>query len=312
MKWIVLTFGLLLAACEDENPQASNIPKVYDFNLVEVAEGIFVHHGVHALIDDPRHDDIANIGFIVGSQCVAVVDTGGSLAVGEKLRAAIREKTSKPICYVINSHVHFDHILGNAAFRQDKPKFVGHRNLAEAIEQNRDFFLEEFGEDLGKNPTADLIIAPDVLVDDTKEIDLGDRMLILTARPKAHTSADLTVLDKKTNTMWLADLLFMERIPSLDGSLLGWYELMEKLHDESYARVIPGHGPVSAPWSEAMEPQQRYFKVLIDETRKAIADGVFLGDAIKQVARSEQDKWLFFDRLNQRAVSRAYRELEWE
>jgi len=325
MKRIILILCLFLfSACNAEDQKASSVSdatpatekkgsdSIPGFNLTEVVKGLFVHHGVQARIDDPRHADIANIGFIIGDDCVAVIDTGGSLEIGVKLRQSIRNITDRPICYVINSHVHFDHVLGNAAFREDKPKFVGHKNLADEIEQNRDFFLKSFGADLGENPTPDLIIGPDTLVESTMEIDLGNRKLLLTANPKAHTAADLTILDEKTNTLWLADLLFMQRIPVVDGSLVGWYKLMMKLHDQKYARVIPGHGPVSAQWPAAMEPQQHYFKVLIDETRKAIADGAFIGDAVKSVALSEKDKWLFFDPLNQRNVSRTYRELEWE
>ncbi len=324
MKIFYYIFCLFfLAACDSGNEQVESKPAISatkeetqdiakDFNLTEVADGFYVHRGVHVEIDQEGHDNIANIGFIIGDDCVAVIDTGGSLAIGEKLRKAIKNKTDKPICYVINSHVHFDHILGNHVFKQDNPKYIGHKNLAEAILQNREFFLEEFGADLGENPTVDLIIGPDVLVEDTMELDLGNRKLLLTANPKAHSSADLTILDEKTKSLWLADLLFMERIPSLDGSLLGWFALMDKLHDQNFARVVPGHGPPSAPWPAAMEPQQQYFKILIDETRKAIADGVFLGDAVKSVAQSEKDNWLLFEHLNQRAVSRAYRELEWE
>ncbi len=324
MNKLFFIFSLfLLAACDSgsQKPLSTSATEgkvqdnLIDFNLTEVAEGLYVHQGMHVEIDHKDHADIPNIGFIVGDDCVAVIDTGGSLAIGEKLRNSIKNKTDKPICYVINSHIHFDHVLGNAVFKQDNPKYVGHVNLADAMLQNREFFLKEFSADLGlksgENPTAGLIIGPDVLVEEAMEIDLGNRKLVLIANPKAHTSTDLTILDQKTNTLWLADLLFMERTPALDGSLLGWFDLMEKMHDQEYARVVPGHGPASAPWPAAMEPQQKYFKVLIDETRRAIVDGVFLGDAVNTVAQSEKDNWLLFD-LNKRAVTRAYRELEWE
>lgn len=323
-KFFLLMCVFWLAACDSDDSKQEIEPlaladtkivhdkQIPDFRLTEVAQGIFVHQGVHVEIDHADHADIPNIGFIVGDQCVAVIDTGGSIVIGNKLRSAVKSKTELPICYVINTHVHFDHVLGNAAFTQDQPQFIGHINLQEAILQNKEFFLDNFPNDLGANPTEDMIIGPDVLVEDFLEIDLGNRKLLLTANPKSHTSTDLTIHDIKTNTLWLADLLFMERIPSLDGSLLGWFSLMEQLHGQQYAQVIPGHGPASAAWPAAMEPQQQYFQVLIDETRKAIADGIFLGDAITIVAESERPNWLFFDNLNKRAVSRAYRELEWE
>ena len=113
-----------------------------EFNLTEVAHGLFVHGGVNVNLDQPPHDDIANIGFIVGDKCVAVIDTGGSVAIGKKLRKALRKITSKPICYVINTHIHYDHVLGNVAFRRDEPETIGHYSLRAAIDANRSFFSE--------------------------------------------------------------------------------------------------------------------------------------------------------------------------
>jgi quinoprotein relay system zinc metallohydrolase 2 len=282
------------------------------FNLEEVAAGIYVHQGMHLPLEDPRHDDIANIGFIVGERCVAVVDTGGSVRIGQALRRAIRDVTPLPVCYVINSHIHFDHLLGNSAFRQDNPAFVGHYKLRQAIAANRNFFLDAFGADLGENPSDDDIIGPDTLVEDTLELDLGNRELLLVARPTAHSHADLTVFDRKTNTLWLADLLFMKRIPVLDGSLRGWLQFLAAMRREEFSGVIPGHGPAIANWPEAVMAQQRYLHALLDETRSAIVNDVFMEDALETVGQTQHGLWLLFDQNHKRNVTRAYKELEWE
>ncbi len=282
------------------------------FDLSQVATGIYVHRGVHVPLEDARHDDIANIGFIVGERCVAVIDTGGSHRIAHALRRAIRDVTLLPVCYVINSHVHFDHLLGNLAFKQDKPTFIGHHRLAEAIEANRNYFLDVFGADLGENPSADAIIGPDMLVEESLELDLGNRKLLLVARPTAHSHTDLSVLDRKTNTLWLADLLFMERIPILDGSLRGWQQLMEELRNQSFSAAIPGHGPAIAKWPEAMMAQQRYLESLLDETRNAIESDKYLEEALETIGQSQRRHSLLFDQYHKRNVTRAYKELEWE
>src|SRR5579863_8242975 len=101
-------------------------------SLDEIAPGVFVHPGKALALDAPGHDDIANIGFVVGARCVAVIDTGGSVRVGGALQAALRGKTAMPVCYVINTHVHVDHVLGNAAFAHEHPVYVGHALLGPA------------------------------------------------------------------------------------------------------------------------------------------------------------------------------------
>ena len=282
-----------------------------DFDLMEVAEGFYVHQGVTVPFDHPNHDDIANIGFIIGSECVVVIDTGGSLEIGRALRAAIRRITSLPICYVINTHVHPDHILGNAVFEIDDPIFIGHKNLPRAIAHNREFFLENFAADLDASNNPAILIAPERTVDDIMELDLGGRLLRLTAHQPAHTDQDLSVLDLNTMTLWLGSL-FVERIPALDGSIKGWITVMDELRSIPAKAVIPGNGPVPALWPEAMEPQRRYLQLLVDEIRELIAKGKFLEDALKTVGQAEQDKWLLFDQHHKSNVTRAFAELEWE
>ena len=116
-------------------------------------------------LDAPGHDDIANVGFIVGSRCIAVIDTGGSVRIGRELQARIVRRTSRPICYVIDTHVHVDHVLGNFAFKEDKPHFVGHAALADAMIRNRAYFMKEYGADFDAAPSADQIVGPDQTVD---------------------------------------------------------------------------------------------------------------------------------------------------
>src|SRR5205809_5847806 len=104
-----------------------------EFRLESPAPGVYVHYGQQAEMTADNGGDVANVGFIIGERCVAVVDTGGSYAVGRALRRAIDALTTVPICYVINTHVHPDHVFGDAAFDDDHPQFVRHQRLADAL-----------------------------------------------------------------------------------------------------------------------------------------------------------------------------------
>ena len=282
------------------------------FNLVEIAPGNYLHQGIHAGFGETGHDDIANIGFIVGDRCVAVIDTGGSVTTGRQLLDAVHSITSKPVCYVINTHIHFDHVLGNLAFVEESPEFIGHAELANAIAMNRGFFLEEFRHDLGESPSEDSIIGPTKTVTDTLSIDLGNRTLLLTAYQKSHTNTDLTILDELTGTLWTGDLLFRERIPVIDSSLKGWLAVMEMFKTLKVTTIIPGHGTPGNSWTEVMTAQEHYLNTLLKETRQAIANGQFMEEALETVGQSEKSKWLLFDQQHKTNVTKVFVELEWD
>ena len=146
-----------------------------------------------------------------------MVDTGGSLKVGQQLRAAIKKVTPLPVLYVINTHVHPDHIYGNAAFLDDHPQFIGHDKLANAMQLRHDAYQKLNEKLLGEDAKGSELVKPTIAVKSTLELDLGDRKLMLTAHPVAHTNTDLSLIESKASTLFAGDLLFIERTPVLEG-----------------------------------------------------------------------------------------------
>jgi quinoprotein relay system zinc metallohydrolase 2 len=280
--------------------------------VTEIASGVFVHNGVHEEASSENEDGIANVGFVVGADAVAVIDPGGSFAEGSGLRASIRARTDRPIRYVILTHVHPDHIFGAAAFQGDHPDFVGHARLPGALAQRGDYYLRRLRDALGIEAGGSEVVPPTILVSSRLELDLGGRRLIVRAHGPAHTDNDLTVFDESSRTFWLADLLFVDRIPVVDGSLVGWLKELDKLTAIPADRAVPGHGPASVPWPLAAEPERRYLAAVLRDTRAAIKTGIGISDAYRDVAKSERGQWLLFDDYHPRNVTASYKELEWE
>jgi len=284
-------------------------------NLIEVAPGIFVHQGKHLDIDESYQGDICNIGFIIGKDSVAVIDTGGSLLIGELLKKSIREKTSLPIKYVINTHVHLDHIYGNAAFNDPNTKFVGHSKLPKAMQFRKDFY-ETLNLRYLKIPLDKSIqIPPSILVqeNESKIFDLGEREIKITAYPPAHTDNDVTITDIATGTLWTGDLLFIERTPVIDGDIHGFIDVLAQLISlDNINLVIPGHGTPTKNWKEAFKKNKNYFVTLRNDVRNAISEDQGLRKAIETVAKSESQKWELFDVQNARNINQVFPKLEWE
>jgi quinoprotein relay system zinc metallohydrolase 2 len=279
----------------------------------EVAPGVFVHQGRHEVQSAENRGDISNASFVVGGEAVAVIDTSGSLAMGQDLRDAIRAVTDKPIKYVINTHMHPDHVLGNAAFKQDNPIFVGHYKLARALATRSEGYMTTNKQMLGEDAFAGSeIILPTLAVKEKTTLDLGDRTLIVEPLATAHTDNDLIVTDTKTDTLFLGDLLFSGHIPTIDGSIKGWLALLDELGKRKAARVVPGHGPASMAWPEALEPEQHYLATIAADVRLLIEEGKTLSEATKTAGFSEKDAWELFNQYHVRNVTAAFAELEWE
>jgi quinoprotein relay system zinc metallohydrolase 2 len=279
----------------------------------EIAPGVFVHRGPHALFSPGNQGDISNPGFVVGEEAVAVIDTGGSPVVGRALQAAVTAVTDKPVRYVINTHMHPDHVFGNAVFERDGVTFAGHRKLERGLLARADRYLAINKELLG--PAAfdgTKIIPPGLKVDGVRTLDLGGRTLELTAHPTAHTDNDLTVKDSITGTVFMGDLLFVEHIPTIDGSIKGWMALLDEFGQSPPVRVVPGHGPAALAWSAAAAPLQRYLNAVASDVRLLIKQGKTLAEATEMAGLSEKDAWLLWDEYHKRNVSAAFAELEWE
>jgi len=283
-------------------------------NIIEVAEGIFVHQGEHFDVDDSYQGDIANIGFIVGTSSVAVIDSGGSIAVGEALKLSIREKTSLPIKYVINTHVHLDHIYGNSAFTENNAEFIGHSELPRAMKLRKELYQRLNQEYLDIPIEKSIQIPPSIFikVNESKVFDLGERKIKISAYPSAHTNNDITIEDFKTGTFWAGDLLFIERTPVVDGDIHGIIDVINQLISLDINLVIPGHGSPTKNWQKAFKKHRDYFITLRDGVKKAISEDIGLQKAIETVAQSESKKWELFDIQNARNINQVYPQLEWE
>ena len=282
-----------------------------DGKIVEVAPGIFMRRGVDEDATAANLDAIANIGFVVGRDSVLVTESGGSLADGQWLRQAIKAATDKPIRYVVLTHVHPDHFFGAGAFTPDDPVFIGHAKLKAALELRGDFYRQRLVDILGAERTGPVVL-PTRVIEDTGEIDLGDRVVTLKAHGPAHTLCDLSMIDRASGLLLPSDLLFVKRVPSIDGSLLGWLKELSALKAMGAAKAVPGHGPLVVDLATAAGDLERYLTALRDGVRAEIAANGSIENAVKTVGQAERGHWLLFEDYHARNVIAAYKELEWE
>lgn len=306
---LILTAAWSLSVAQTSKPTS----KQRAIPITHVAKGVYAHLGRLEVWSKTNRGDTANLSFVVGSKCIAVIDTGSTLKLGLGLKAAIRLTSQLPICYVINTHAHPDHLLGNGAFEDGSTQFVAHSNMARAQATRGASYLRAAHRDIGESALGTRLVAPTLLVTDETVLDLGGRQLVVTAHKTAHTDADLSIYEPQARILWLGDLAFVSHLPAVDGSLNGWIDLLDELAQKSAAIAIPGHGSWTSPgWPKMLVRQQRYLTELRRTVRQAIQDGKTLPETIAENKVGQDQDWALYEEFHQRNVSAAFAELEWE
>jgi quinoprotein relay system zinc metallohydrolase 2 len=302
--------ALIGAACFCCLPGGS--AAVEGIRIEEVASGVFVRRGPHAEANAENAGGIANTGFVIGRNAVLVTDAGGSLTDGRWLRDEVRARTDRPIRYVVLGHVHPDHCLGASAFLDDAPEFIGHVALAEALKARGEYYRARLAEVVGEADAGQVVYPTQTVGAEGASVDVGGRMLEFHAHRTAHTGSDLSMLDAEAGLLFPADLLFVDRVPSLDGSLNGWLAELDALEALGAGRAVPGHGPAAVVPGPAIADLRRYLVTLRDDVRAAVAAGWPITATVETAGISERDRWALFDDYHGRNVTQAYKELEWE
>ena len=237
--------------------KSSNRPSVTR-GFVEVADRVFVARY-------PEWD--VNVGLVLGRDGAVVIDTRASDAQGGRALDDVRRLGRDiTVTHVVNTHVHFDHTFGNAAF--DTATVHAHDNVGRTLAAHAEQYRALFRADPGPAPelgytaadVADVLATtvrgPDCTFSSNATIDLGDRVVTMTYAGRGHTDGDIAVLVPDTDALFLGDLIEESAAPSF-GSDCWPFDWPDTLTSHLYQTtertvVVPGHGrPVDAAFVEA-------------------------------------------------------------
>lgn len=224
--------------------------------FIEIADGC--HVARYAAWD-------TTIGAVVGSDGVLVVDTRATTAHGRQIRDDVaRIAPGTPIRWVVNTHEHFDHVLGNAAF--EGAEIHAHEVAAErmpaAVEHFRALIREEQASadpagEPADGPVDAQVLAdvlgsevrlPDRVFSSVATIDLGDRGVELMHPGRGHTGGDIAIRVPDADVVFAGDLIEESGPPYYadDSFPLEWAQTLDTVMGllTPASVVVPGHGAV--------------------------------------------------------------------
>ncbi|MBT8212883.1 MAG: MBL fold metallo-hydrolase [Acidimicrobiia bacterium] len=193
-----------------------------------------------------RHEALdLNCGIVVGSDGIAVIDTRETPTAGQDLMDAVRAISDLPVRWVVNTHWHWDHAWGNAAFPDGA--IWGHtrcREVLEAVGPDAVAAVKHWFRPERHAELDDLeVVPPHHTFDDIAFIDLGDRGLTLTYHGLAHTDADIVVGVTDAPVLFAGDLVEESAPPYFgDGYPLDWPGTLDSVIATRPEVVVPGHG----------------------------------------------------------------------
>jgi glyoxylase-like metal-dependent hydrolase (beta-lactamase superfamily II) len=215
--------------------------------LTRIADGVYSY--VDAKNPTPATSFGANAGIIIGKDGIAVVDTLTSAKEAQRFIKDIRSITDQPIKYVINTHHHLDHSLGNSEFVKLGAAVIAQENCRREAQKDADTIIKRalnYGFTAG-SLEGTTVVLPTLTFTDTMTIDLGDRTVELIYHGPSHTNGSALVLVPEAKVLFAGDALFTNFHPNMrDADVDSWIKSLDRIAALDVQKIIPGHGPVSS------------------------------------------------------------------
>lgn len=257
-----------------------------------------------------------NLGFVVGTEAVAVIDSGYTPDMARAMVREIRAVTTLPIRYVINTNSQPHRIMGNEVFRQKGARIVAATEAAERMQNEGN----AFGDSIAKLLELPAALAgpggPELTIEANghKTLELGGHVtLSVTPVGRAHTRGSLIVQVDPDQTVFAGDVLYGGRLLAVlpDSHVGEWIAAFERLRDLDAAVFVPGHGR-PGPLADFEHPTYAYLSALKTHMDQAVEDGTDIGDAMASFDDQAWRKLANFSELAGRNASLTYLESEAE
>ncbi len=280
------------------------------FPLRELAPGVFAVSGDTGRGVEGR----PNAGFVVTPAGVVVIDALASPGEGRVLMRTIRTVTQAPVRYLVLTHHHPDHTFGAIVFKRAGARIVAHpdrRTLANIDGDDR--LASDWTGVMGLEQMRGFAYAdsPDIAVRHDTLLNVGGRRIQIIRPGPAHTAGDLMVWLPAERVLFAGDVLVEDGVSMMvDGSSSAMLGALTRIASLQPRVAVPGHGRLASDPARLVATTRCYVLTLRDTMRRAVAQGIRMGQALDQLPQADRDRPVsLHSRLRRNAV-RVYSEME--
>ena len=293
---------------------ATTTSSEFPYAFEEVANNTWVIHGPRELPNPENKGFMNNPGIVITSAGIVMIDPGSTVQTGEYVLAEVKEISDLPIVAVFNTHIHGDHWLANQAIKAAYPdvKIYGHPEMLIAIENGEGETWVSTMNTLTEGASLGTeVVAPDLTVDNTDVIKVGDTTFRIHHYGISHTTSDIMIEVVESSVIFLGDNVLSLRIPrTADGQFQGNITTINTVLKSNIKTYIPGHGPSG---DKAMvETYLNYLVLVYEAAQKAFEDDLDSSDVLditKETTAAYKDWYGYSDLLGPQGAQ-AYGEVE--
>jgi len=255
----------------------------------------------------------ANLGFVVTSEGVVVIDTGPSVNAARALHEAIARVTPQPIRLVVNTNGQANRWHGNAYFRERGVPIVAHAEAARLMRDNGGLQFAASRALLVEKAAGSIAAIPGEEFTTERRIVMGGVEIHLLHFGAAHTKGDIAVWLPGAGVMYSGDIVYTERLLAVipAGRSASWIETFDALLRLAPKVIVPGHGAPTKP-ARAVSDTRDYLAFLRGAVKARLEAGASVDDAVGQVDQSRFSHLVNYKDLSRRNAFQVYLELELE
>lgn len=276
----------------------------FDYKLkpIKLAENSYYFYGKEEYFSKENGGDIANSSFIITNNSVILIDTGSSKLYGEQVKKQIEKITNKPIKYILNTHHHPDHFLGNSAFSNSD--IYASEFTKNEIETNGDLYIVNLVNIIHEAMNKTKVKAPNQILT-TKDLNFdGYKLKVLYF--DGHTQSDIAIYDENTKILYASDLVFYKRtLATPHANLNKWIKSLKELEKINYSILVPGHG-ISSTTKDPVKENIAYLEFLQNTLKNSAKEGLDIYEILNKPIPKEFESFTMFKEEFERSVINLY------